>query len=216
MYGMCFFFTTYLSCLGRGLNIRDSVGAGEFLGLPCVHSACREVTFVSHKHHGNIVWVLHSFNLFSVNCKTRKLWQLTFNLRNSACFLNPPLLNHSEISLIWDPPCFINNSSSTTGEPTTQGALGPWGRARARRCWAVLHCWRRQRKAGRGRDGQQAGGEQHYLITTAASSKRQAARGNWVRGVGQINLWAQPFFSLSHSTAGCIHLSALPICSQHC
>lgn len=60
------------------------------------------------------------------------------------------------------------------------------------------------RTAGRGRDRQQAGSEQHYLITTAASAKRQAAG---ARGVGQINLSAQAFFFLRLSAAGCRHFS---------
>lgn len=71
-------------------------------------------------------------------------------------------------------------------------------------CAALLKEGGGERKGGGG-GGQQAGGEQHYLITTAASAKRQAARGNRVRGMGQINLSAQPFFSPSHNTAGCNH-----------
>lgn len=53
--GVCSLLRTYLPCFGRGLNVRDAVGAGEFLGLPRVHRACWEVTFVSNKHHWNIV-----------------------------------------------------------------------------------------------------------------------------------------------------------------
>lgn len=76
-------------------------------------------------------------------------------------------------------------------------------------CAALLKEGRWRGKEGeKGGDGQQAGGEQHYLITTAASAKRQAARGNRVRGMGQINLSAQPFFFFpSHNTAGCNHYS---------
>lgn len=103
------------------------------------------------------------------------------------------------MSVGWDPPSIIN-SSSTPGEPTTQGTLGPRGRASAYRCWAVLCCAALLKEAGRV-GGQQAGGKQHYLITTAASAKRHAARGDWVRGEGQITPSAQPFFSISPSIA---------------
>lgn len=34
-----------------------------------------------------------------------------------------------------DPPSLVNNHSIYTGDPTTQGALGPSGRARACLCF---------------------------------------------------------------------------------
>lgn len=57
--------TTHLPRFGRGLDVRDAVGAGQLLGLPGVHRASRQVTLVSHQHHGNVVRVLHAFDLFS-------------------------------------------------------------------------------------------------------------------------------------------------------
>lgn len=90
---VCFLFTTYLSCLGRGLDVRDAVGAGELLGLPCVHCACREVTFVSHKHHGNVVRVLHTFDLFSANWgKKKKNATVDILFAKLHRFLSPPQL----------------------------------------------------------------------------------------------------------------------------
>lgn len=108
---VCFLFTTYLSCLGRGLDVRDAVGAGELLGLPCVHCACREVTFVSHKHHGNVVRVLHTFDLFSANWeKKKKMQPLTFYLQSFTASLAHPsyVFSDSDTSLV---------SQTTTAAP---------------------------------------------------------------------------------------------------
>lgn len=135
----------------------------------------------------------------SLRCKTRKLKIsfISFPYYYFCSLIHPStLFSHSYMSVGWDPPSIIN--SSTPGEPTTRGTLGPRGRASAYRCWAVLHCWRRE---GGWVGGQQAGGKQHYLITTAASAKCHAARGDWVRGEGQITPSAQPFFSISPSIA---------------
>lgn len=100
----------YLSCFGRGLDEGDTIGPGQFLGLLCVHSACREVTFVSDQHHRDVVWVLHAFNLFSADCKINK-----GNFCTTCWTLKLLLLKQQQQQLYW--------------EPSTKGALGPWGRA---------------------------------------------------------------------------------------
>lgn len=82
---------TYLSRFGWGLYVRDAIGAGQFLGLPRVHSACWQVTFVSNEHHWNIVGVFHTFDLFSEGWKRHKWHLLTFFKTESG---------HSEILLV--------------------------------------------------------------------------------------------------------------------
>lgn len=54
----------YLSGLGRCLDVGDAVAAGELLCLPRVNCPSWQVTLITHKHHGYIVRVLHSFDLF--------------------------------------------------------------------------------------------------------------------------------------------------------
>lgn len=114
------------------------------MGLSRVHRARREVTFVSHKDHGNIIGILNTFNLFSAKQENWKFCLfISFPYYYFCSLMHPStLFSHSYMSVGWDPPSIIN--CSTPGEPTTRGTLGPRGRASAYRCWAVLHCWRRE------------------------------------------------------------------------
>lgn len=72
-----FMQTAYLPCFGRGLNVGDAIGASELMGLPRVHRARREVTFVSHKDHGNIIGILNTLNLFSA-LQNKKIENLVY------------------------------------------------------------------------------------------------------------------------------------------
>lgn len=47
------------------------------MGLPRVHRARREVTFVSHKDHGNIIGILNTLNLFSA-LQNKKIENLVY------------------------------------------------------------------------------------------------------------------------------------------
>lgn len=47
------------------------------MGLPRVHRARREVTFVSHKDHGNIIRILNTLNLFSA-LQNKKIENLVY------------------------------------------------------------------------------------------------------------------------------------------
>lgn len=86
--------TTHLPRFGRGLDVRDAVGAGQFLGLPGVHGACRQVTLVSHQHHGNVVRVLHALDLFSGG-RQRGKWQLVKNCEVNSATEDAALPPHS-------------------------------------------------------------------------------------------------------------------------
>lgn len=144
----------YLSCFGRGLDEGDSIGPGQFLGLLCVHCTGREVTLVSNQHHWDIVWVLHAFNLFSVNCEGNKA---------VICVQLAELFGD----------CYINNSSCSANWRaghqgsfrTLRKSLGP---ARSRLCCTTEGGWRWR-----------VGGGTTQPTNSITSSLQQPARREW-------------------------------------
>lgn len=51
----CSEVSSYLSGFGRRFYVGDPVAPGQVLRLPGLHCSCREVTFIPHQHHGNII-----------------------------------------------------------------------------------------------------------------------------------------------------------------
>lgn len=61
----------HLPGFSRGLDVRDTVGPGQFLGLPGFYRAHRKVTLVPHQHHGDVVRVLHPLDLLPASTRHR-------------------------------------------------------------------------------------------------------------------------------------------------
>lgn len=180
------------------------------------HICCPQAPSEHHRsplHVWSVLCKLQKNHPTKKGKKTPKKGQLSINF---ICKCVPlicpnPAFRHGDVSLVWvllhkqQQPCHwrTNHPGSSRTLRKSQGppVLG---------CAALL-------KEGGGRDGQQAGGKQHYLITTAASAKHQAARGKLSemsgsdQSISSLLLFPQWQYSSMHSP-----IWAKPICSQHC